>query len=331
MLRDRGVHRLGLGSHWRSKSYLTVVAGFLAYYGQHLLLWEIMRRAIGGPVVAITQFLLLCGALAGVLLWRTLSTRSCRERAALATREAVESALATECGQIARELHDTVGHGLAIISLSARRSGLDRPDADLRMIDDTAHNAIQELSRVLGRLSLGGGADSGADGHRRQLGRAINAAVDVVTPLGLPVRLSVHRVEIDLLAPVCRIAERVVRESLLNIIKHMPDATAEVSVVVGQHIELTIRGQRRRRPDRAHRPNRPRFTGSGRGVQGLKDQLGMYGGSLSLTIGTGFSLVQACIPLVLYSDPGAERALRVPAGTGQSHHHGGKCHAVGVS
>src|SRR5438270_5296803 len=141
MLVGRGVHRLR--SYWPSGCKMAVSLGFLVCFGQQLLLWEIMGGAVEPRVAVVTQSLLLCGALLVALLWRTLSGRSRRKHAVLAARDAVESALCAERDHLARELHDTVGHGLTMISLSARRSGLDRPHADLRLIDDTAHNTMQ--------------------------------------------------------------------------------------------------------------------------------------------------------------------------------------------
>lgn len=274
---------------------------FCVLLGEHALMWAILGDGVGLDINIILHLLLTLSSAVLLVVWREMSPTRQKRREALAAREAVESALSAERARIARELHDTVGHGLTMISLSARQGGAERNEEGLRSIDHTAHHAMQEVSRVLRQLSVAGeGHHSGVGSRRRQLGQVVEGVVSSIERLGLPIQLALYDAEIELLDPLCRVIERGVRESLLNIIKHMPAATAAVTVMVGNEIELIVRGDRRSAPISLIAADRPPLTSSGRGLKSIEDELNIYGGSLSLTIAADFSLVEMRIPLVLY-------------------------------
>jgi signal transduction histidine kinase len=283
---------------WTGKIKLALIGLFV---GEHVLLWAILRgRVCLETAIVLHLLLLVCSTVVVLVVWHEASPARQKRREALAARDAVESALSAERARIARELHDTVGHGLTMISLSARQGARGKADEGLRSIDNTAHHAMQEVSRVLRQLSIGGDHGHGSGGRKRQLGQVVEGVVGSMERLGLPIRLTAHDAEIELLEPLCRVIERVVRESLLNIIKHMPSASAAVTVLVGDEIELTVRGDEGRAPVRPLRADHPPLISSGRGMKGIEHELNIYGGGLSLTIGADFSLVEVRIPLVLY-------------------------------
>jgi signal transduction histidine kinase len=176
------------------------------------------------------------------------------EREAETARRVAEERL-----RIARELHDTVAHSMATITVQAA-SALHVVDAadrknDLRQaltaIRATSKDALTEMRGTLGQLrsdaapdaggkrgadagpSAGGGADADADpgpdgSSRAGVGRlpALRAAVAAA---GVTVDVQIDGEPVTLPAQVDHTAYRIIQESLTNVLKHAgPGATATV-------------------------------------------------------------------------------------------------------
>jgi signal transduction histidine kinase len=86
---------------------------------------------------------------------------------------------------------------------------------------------------------------------------------------------------------------RVLQESLTNVLKHAPEATVRVALRrTGDRIELTVTNTAGRAPGSV--------GGSGRGLTGMRERVGAYGGRLDWgwRPGGGFS-VHAQLPLAM--------------------------------
>jgi signal transduction histidine kinase len=141
--------------------------------------------------------------------------------------------VAEERLRIARDLHDTVAHGMATITVQAG-SALhvlgDRDDGlrgALTAIRETSKHALREMRATLGQLRQGteNGAIQVTPGGLDRL----PALRDAVTAAGAPVTIAVEGEQRPLPASVDEVAYRIVQESLTNVLRHAgPAARATV-------------------------------------------------------------------------------------------------------
>jgi signal transduction histidine kinase len=188
------------------------------------------------------------------------------------TRRAVEA----ERARIAGELHDVVTHNVSVmvVQAGAARSVLDSSPDDAReallAVEASGRTAMSELRHLLGLLAPAGGEE---DMLVPQPGAArVPALVERVRAAGLNVELTVTGAR-DLSPGVDLAAYRVVQEALTNVIKHAGTARAAV-VLEYRPDDLLITVTDDGRP----------VTGSGgpggRGLIGLRERIGLYGGEL---------------------------------------------------
>src|SRR6185437_7096790 len=115
--------------------------------------------------------------------------------------------------------------------------------------------------------------------------------VERVTATGLPVELTVSGAPQPLPPGANLAAYRVVQEGLTNVLRHAGQATAAVSVRWAEQLEITVSDDGSGAAlDDAARP--------GRGLLGLRERLGLYGGELTAgpRPGGGWQ-VRAALPL----------------------------------
>jgi signal transduction histidine kinase len=143
------------------------------------------------------------------------------------TKEAEARARATdERLRIARELHDVLGHHLALINVQAgaalhRRDPAQAEEA-LGTIKDASKTALQELRATLGMLRQ----------TEPSLSRVAELA-ESVGASGLTVRTEIDGVARDLPPDVEHAAFRVVQEALTNVAKHAGAKTVVVRLGYG--------------------------------------------------------------------------------------------------
>jgi signal transduction histidine kinase len=158
------------------------------------------------------------------------------ERDAEAARRVAEERL-----RIARELHDTVAHSMATITVQAGSAlhllsgGHDEStptatgiQAALITIRDTSKGALTDMRVTLGQLR-GGGDDVDAGQTRAGGLDRLEALSDAVRAAGAPVSVTVEG-ERELLPPaIDHAAYRILQESLTNVLRHAgPDTSASV-------------------------------------------------------------------------------------------------------
>ncbi len=161
------------------------------------------------------------------------TVRSSRVSAARADMEAQRRRREQERLQLAREVHDVVGHSLSVISLQAgvalhvldRRPEQAQPA--LEAIRRTSAEALEEL-----RLTLALTRADPEDTPRAPVAglARLPALVEQVRQAGLPVDIASAGAPRPLPAEVDQAAFRVVQESLTNTLRHAGAAAAAVRV-----------------------------------------------------------------------------------------------------
>jgi signal transduction histidine kinase len=218
------------------------------------------------------------------------------------TRRAVEA----ERARIASELHDVVTHNVSVmvVQAGAARSVLDSSPEQAReallAVEGSGRTAMGELRHLLGLLAPAGNHGSAADEAalvpQPGLGQ-VRALVDRVRAAGLPAELIVTEGARPLPPGVDLAAYRVVQEALTNVLKHGGGARAVVRLAYGER-ELVITVTDDGSPAGYGPPGPPGSRGAGRGLIGLRERLGLYGGELDAgpRPGGGWR-VRAIIPL----------------------------------
>ena len=212
---------------------------------------------------------------------RRASTLALRERARVAEesqRSLAEQAVAEERRRIARELHDVVAHHVSVMSVLATgarrvlRRNPDAADEALGNIEDTSRTALREMRRLLDVLRTD--AEPAADLTPQPGLTGIEALVEQVREAGLPVSLRVDGTPGPLEPGVALTIFRIVQEALTNTLKHGgPAATAQVRLGFGVYwliVEIVDTG-------RGPVPDSGRV---GHGLVGMRERVGLYGGTL---------------------------------------------------
>jgi signal transduction histidine kinase len=222
------------------------------------------------------------------------------ERAERTKEEEARRRVDAERLRIAREVHDTVAHAIAVINVHAGVTAhvMDKRPQQARetllTIEQTSARALRELRATLGVLR---GDD--ADEHRAPapgLDR-IEELAAVAREAGLDVKVETPTPPRELPAAVNTAAYRILQESITNAIRHAGPARLIVSVMYGPHdlgIRITDNGRGGACPDDAGGSG----VSVGRGIAGMRERCALLGGQLTagpLTEG-GFE-VYARLPL----------------------------------
>jgi signal transduction histidine kinase len=162
------------------------------------------------------------------------------ERLRLAAEEQEAEAarrVAEERLRIARDLHDTVAHSMATITVQAgsalhvldgRLTGVEGLRDALTAIRSTSKSALHDIRATLGRLRGEDERDAGSEHPAAGLER-LGALADAVTAAGAPVALAVEGEQVALPPEVDYAAYRILQESLTNVLRHAgPQASAAV-------------------------------------------------------------------------------------------------------
>ncbi|WP_330328483.1 histidine kinase [Streptomyces sp. NBC_00536] len=277
---------------------LSVQAGLLGGY---------RRAAVECPAVSVDPLLLPCGFLEsayrsaaaviaayalGAYLRRSAQMRSLNRRLAREHDLRTEQARISERTSIAGEMHDLLGHHLALTGIYAGALALKTsvsPEVNrmARVVVDSNTTAARTLHRVVEIL-------------RREPTEDTTSARDM-TALAARVRETGSEVTgpeswdgFDALPAVTRRAlSRMLREAVTNIVKHAPGSRVGISFVLDEDtVELTV----------TNGPTAPgRATAAlagGFGLAGLEERMGLLGGLLTAGPRPGGAFrVRAVLPL----------------------------------
>jgi len=207
-----------------------------------------------------------------------------RERADRSLRAVTDERL-----RIARDLHDILAHAISVIAI---RSGVARMVLDtqpdeareaLGIIESTSKRALAEMRLLVGVLRQ---PDDTAE-----LGPAPGLAdlpdlIDQVSLAGVDVDLDAEADALSLPAGLDLAAYRIIQEALTNVVRHAGPTTVHLTMRHGHdqlEIEVVDDGARAGRPPVLAPP------GKGHGLVGMRERVGLYGGSLTAApSGSGF-------------------------------------------
>jgi signal transduction histidine kinase len=233
------IRRLGLASSLVggvvASVKLVLITGTFLPHGQAPAQEAISRLiyfvGVAGVVAAALALFWLLGTIARVRRAYTTERVERLERERELLRVELRVAQETERTRITREMHDAIGHSLAVIiaqSDGARYAVAKNPDAAkdaLGVINRSARSALDDVSEVLSVLK-------GAGDHKGSPGVAdIPALVENMTSSGLELSFDEIGARGDLSTANALALYRVVQESLTNALKHGGPST-KVSVVI---------------------------------------------------------------------------------------------------
>ena len=247
---------------------------------------------------------LIAWVLGDSMRWRRAFYQGLEERATQLERERdanAQVAAAAERARIARELHDVVAHNVSVMVVQADGAGFaldnepERARQALADISRTGRQALAEMRRLLGVLRSSGARSTISPlPGMSQLGDLLAQT----RRAGLEVSMTVSGPARSFPAGIDLAAYRVVQEALTNVRKHAgPAARAAVAVRYG-HAELSLEISDDGRGAAAH------SDGGGHGLTGMRERVGMYGGTLETgpRPGGGFRVL-ARIPVAPSADP----------------------------
>jgi signal transduction histidine kinase len=201
------------------------------------------------------------------------------ERAEQTKEEEARRRVDAERLRIAREVHDTVAHAIAVINVQAGVTAhvLDKlPDEareTLLVIEQTSARALRELRATLGMLRE-------ADDDRRAPTPGLNQVeelADLAREAGLDVKVEVASPPRELPGTTDHAAYRILQESITNAIRHAGPARVVVSVTYGpSDLELLV-------ADDGHgtRDAGRDASDAGRGIVGMRERAALLGGEVT--------------------------------------------------
>ena len=216
------------------------------------------------------------------------------ERAEQTKEEEARRRVDAERLRIAREVHDTVAHAIAVINVQAGVTAhvLDKRPAQARetllTIEQTSARALGELRATLGMLRDAEDRRAPTPG----LGQ-VEELVGMAREAGLDVKLEVASPPRELPSPVDQAAYRILQESITNVIRHAGPARVTVSLTYGpDELELQVADDGRGPRDAGQ------GTEGGQGIVGMRERAALLGGELTAgpRPGGGFQVL-ARLPL----------------------------------
>ena len=247
---------------------------------------ELLGQGSGGLLAAVPT-MVGWGAAWVVLPW-ALGTivRLGREEAGRNREEELRRRAYEERLRVAREVHDVVGHGLAVINMQAGialhvlAKRPEQVEVALEAIKTTSKEALDELRSTLAVFRQ---PEEAAAPRRPAPGLAqLEALIGEMADSGLPVDLAVSGERAGLPGAVDHAAYRIVQESLTNVLRHAGPVTAKVRVSYqpgALDLEISDDGDGGRSRQRGGAASDGAAAG-GHGIAGMRERAAAVGGTL---------------------------------------------------
>lgn len=207
--------------------------------------------------------------------------------------------------QLARDVHDSIGHALSLVSVQARVAqqtiDTDREAAvrALESVVSATGTSLIDLRRTLATLR----SDRDDTEHAPVTLAGIERTAQAARDAGLEVELTLDVGGATVPGPTASAAFRIVQESVTNVLRHAAARRVRIQVrVVGEelHLEVADDGQGVEpvagRDSAGEEP--ARIGAGGRGLTGMRDRAVLVGGSLHTTsTGRPGFTVSAVLPI----------------------------------
>ncbi|ALV33896.1 histidine kinase [Streptomyces sp. CdTB01] len=282
---------LSAGSHLERHRRTCVLVLSMAYVP---LAVALSRLGTGESPEEFVTFYLALALAWGAGAW----LRSTRAAEADRRRRVAEDTRTAERTRIARELHDVVTHHVTAMVVQAEAARYltaapERLDQALTAVTDTGRRAITDLRHLLDLLNPDHGTGTAADAAEPRtppVGRLLTL-VEQTRRAGQPVEFTEEGTPAESTGSADLVAYRVVQESLTNALKYAHGSRTSVQVRHGER-EITVEVSTDGSGLGTASPG-----GSGRGLAGLRERVGILGGDFSAdrSAGGGF-VVRARIP-----------------------------------
>ncbi|MBN6056226.1 sensor histidine kinase, partial [Nonomuraea sp. RK-328] len=208
-------------------------------------------------------------------------------------RHRAEQAMQEERLGIARDLHDTIGHALAIVTVHANvaREAVGRDDEaavrSLANVVDATSRSLRELRTTVSTLS------SPERRGRRDLAphslEGIQTVVESARHAGLTARAELGAEASRVPPTIATAAHRIAQEAVTNVIKHAEATSVAITTrIEGDALYVTVSDDGR--GSAALRPG-------GRGVAGMRERAALLGGVLTTSRSASGTTVTARLPL----------------------------------
>jgi signal transduction histidine kinase len=271
---------LSAGAHLERFRRTTVVVASIAYVP---LAVALDRHGSPEGVTGFVTFYLVLALAWALGAWLRTS------RAAEAKRIAEETR-AAERSRIASELHDVVTHHVTAMVVQAEAARYltaapERLAESLSAISDTGRRAISDLRHLLDLLNPGHGTEP-----RTPSAGELTDLVEQTRLAGQPVDFTEDGRPAATPGSAEVAAYRVVQEALTNALKHAHGSRTTVHVHHGASV-TTVEVKTDGPGTRGASPG-----GSGRGLAGLRERIGVLGGEFSAGRAGGDFVVRASIP-----------------------------------
>jgi signal transduction histidine kinase len=237
--------------------------------------WARIVMGIGGvaTIILTAHAVIWCGWVHGRIA-RALLGVSPADRVAVAEARADAADTRTD---LARELHDSVGHSVtaAVLQASAARRVLDTDPvfaaSALEAIETQGRQALEELDRVLATLREGNATERPSHGLA-----GLDELISRSRTAGLQITFAqsgdLGRVPDSVGQEMYRIAQ----EGLTNVMRHASGTTVRIGLAVSEGaVALGIDSD-------AGTPLEPERVGGGRGLVGIRERVTARGGMLDV-------------------------------------------------
>jgi signal transduction histidine kinase len=198
-----------------------------------------------------------------------------------------------ERNRLARELHDSVGHALSVVTIQASAAGrvLDSDPGFARTalgaIEESARAALTDLDHVLGLLR----EDRPTKAPQWTLDEP-DRLLDKTRIAGVDVESTVEGELSGLPPAVSREAYRIVQEGLTNVLRHAGKVPVALRLVArDDRLELDLSNPLAARDTRAER------AGGGHGLSGMRERVTVLRGQMTAGAHDGRWRVSVRIPL----------------------------------
>jgi signal transduction histidine kinase len=197
-----------------------------------------------------------------------------------------------ERNRLARELHDSVGHALSVVTIQASAAGrvLDTDPGFARTalgaIEESARAALEDLDHVLGLLR-----EDRATRHPQWTLANLDTLLEQTRIAGVVVESTVEGSLAALPPAVSREAYRIVQEGLTNVLRHAGKVPVALRLAADEdRLELDLSNP-------IHERARPPRDGGGHGLSGMRERVAVLRGQLTAGPDRGRWLVRVRIPL----------------------------------